>query len=74
MHTLNFEINRTFSEHNMKYDTLLEIVKKKKKLRWYGHAMRAKGTMTIIITNTILQSEVEVKDNKEDQQDRVWTI
>ena len=68
-HTPNVEIHRRVAEHIGKYDTLLEIVKKRK-LRWFGHVVRVKGTLL----NTILQSKVEVKDHEEGQQDSGWTI
>ena len=38
------EIHERVAGHSGKYDTLLEIVKKTK-LRWFGHAVRAKGTL-----------------------------
>ena len=49
---------RRVIEHIGKYDTLLEIVKKRK-LRWFGHVVRVKGTLA----NTILQGKVEGKDS-----------
>ena len=42
------------AEHTGKYDTLLKIVKKRK-LRWFGHAVREKGAPA----NTILQGKIE---------------
>ena len=42
MHTTNVEIHRRVTEHIWKYDTLLEIVKRK--LRWFRHVVTAKGT------------------------------
>ena len=41
------------------YDTLLEIVKKRK-IRWFGRAGRAKGTMA----NNILKGKVEMKRSR----------
>ena len=40
-HTTNLEMNRRVSEHIEKYDTLLEIIKKRKH-RWLGHVLRAR--------------------------------
>ena len=50
-------------EHIGKYDTLLEIVKRK--LRWFGHVVRVKGTLA----NNILQGKVEGKNHGEGQKE-----
>ena len=55
----NVEVHRRVAEHIGKYDTLLEIVKRK--LRWFGHVTRAKATLG----NTILWGRVEGKDHEE---------
>ena len=52
------------------HDTLLEIVKKRK-LRWFGHVVRVKGTLA----NTILQGKYEGgEDQEEGQQYGGWMM
>ena len=53
-HTLDVEMHKSVEEHIGKYETLLEIVKRRKG-RWFGHVVRANGTLAI----TILQGKVE---------------
>ena len=55
-HTPNDEIYRRVAEHIGKYDILLEIIKKRT-VSWFGHVVRAKGTLT----NMILHGNVEMK-------------
>ena len=50
------------AEHTGKYDTLLEVAKRRN-VRWFGHVVRAKG----IMANTILQDNVEGEDHEEGQ-------
>ena len=69
MHTSNVEIHGRFAEHFGKYDTLLEIVKKRM-VGWTGHAVTVKGTLA----NTVLQSRLHGKDHEEGQQDSGWTM
>ena len=52
--TTNVEMHGRVSEHTGKYDTLMEIVKKRKRTL-FGYVLSAKETLT----NTILQGKVE---------------
>ena len=58
-HTSNSEILRKVAEHIGKFDTLLEIVKKRK-LIWFGQVVRAKGTLAY----AFLQGKVEEKRSR----------
>ena len=52
-HTPDVMINKRVEYHIGKYDTLMGIVKSK--LAWFGHVVRANGTLA----NTISHGEVE---------------
>ena len=52
--TMDAEIHRRVEEQIGPFSTLLQMVKKRK-LMWFGHVMRAKGTLA----NTIPQGKVE---------------
>ena len=55
-HTTKVETHRRVAEHIGKYDTLQEIIEKRKP-RWFGHVIGAKGTL---MTN----SKLSGKDHK----------
>ena len=54
IHTTHLEMGRRAVWAIVQHTTLLQLVKKRK-LMWFGHAVRAKGTMA----NTILPGKVE---------------
>ena len=53
-HTPNTQVRELVASHIGRYDSLLTTAKKRK-LRWFGHITRAKGTLA----NIILQGSVE---------------
>jgi hypothetical protein len=65
-HTTNIKVRELVIQHIGRHDSLLTVAKKRK-LRWFGHVTRAKGTLADII----LQGTVE-GNRKRGQPKRIW--
>ena len=65
-HTTNVQVRGLVTKHLGRHDSLLTVAKKRK-LRWFGHVMRAKGTLA----NIILQGTVE-GTRKRGRPKRMW--
>ena len=65
-HTTNIWVRELVTQHLGRHDSLLSVAKKWK-LRWFGHVVKAKGTLA----NTILQGTVE-GTRKRGRPKRIW--
>ena len=65
-HTTNVRVKELVIQYIGKHDSLLSIAKKRK-LRWFGHVTRAKGTLA----NIILQGTVD-GSRKRGRPKRIW--
>ena len=65
-HTTNLQVRGLVIQYIGRHDSLLTVAKKRK-LRWFGHVTRAKGTLA----NTILQDTVEGA-RKRGRPKRIW--